>query len=72
MKKGKYSEFPEFSNVNLQKRAKITNQRGNSTVLKSCKKYYLIKHLIERLIKSLIESLIENLIENLIERSIES
>jgi len=43
VRRSKYFEFSEFSSVDLQLRAKITNHRDNSTVLKSCRKHCL-KH----------------------------
>ncbi len=43
MRRSKYSESSEFSSVDLQLRAKITNHKDNSTVFKSCRKHCL-KH----------------------------
>ncbi len=43
MKRSKYFFFSEFSSVDLQLRAKITNHKDNSTVFKSCRKHCL-KH----------------------------
>jgi len=52
VKRSKYSESSEFSSVNLQLRAKITNHRGNSTVFKSCRKHSL-KHCLTWFIRSI-------------------
>ncbi len=43
MRRSKYSESSEFSSVDFRLRAKITNHKDNSTVLKSCRKHCL-KH----------------------------
>ncbi len=52
MGRSKYSESPEFSSVGLRLRAKITNHRNNSTVLKPCRKHCL-KHCLTCFMRSI-------------------
>jgi len=52
VRRSKYSEFPEFSSVDLRLRAKITNHRGNSTVFKLCRKHCL-KHCLTCFMRSI-------------------
>jgi hypothetical protein len=52
VRRSKYSEFSEFPSVDLRLKAKITNHRGNSTVLKPCRKHCL-KHCLTCFMRSI-------------------